>query len=207
MKEHSDPGPANPAGAAEPRPRGRSVLGRRRRFLVNRGYQLRVTAMTALLVTVVLVFLNVTLYASTARSTAELLRIAPEFEEIARSQDRVMIMLVFLASLVFLVGVILVGFLESHKTAGAAVNLGQRFKDIENGNYLTVLRLRKHDNLRELVAPFNRMCKALQQRTWDEVKSLEALAGRFERAPEETEPSEVAKELRRLATKLRRTVE
>jgi len=209
MDAHTDHSAAtddHPA-AADQRASRRPVLGRRRRFLVNRRYQLRVTAMTALVVVVLLVFLNVTLYSAATRATGELLRILPEYEALAKAQDRAMIVLVALASLVFLAGVVAVGILETHKTAGAAINLQQRFEDVAKGKYLTVLRLRKNDNLQELVRPFNRMCRALQERTWNDVEVLETLASRVERSSEELDPAEVATDLRRLATERRRRVE
>jgi hypothetical protein len=209
MNAHSDnPAAADgsPTGAAKEAAR-RPLLGRRRKFLVNRRYQLRVTAMTALVVVVLLVFLNVTLYSAATRATGELLRILPEYEALAKAQDRAMIVLVALASLVFLAGVVAVGILETHKTAGAAVNLRQRFEDVAKGKYLTVLRLRKNDNLQELVRPFNHMCRALQERTWNDVEVLETLASRVERSGDGFEPAEVATELRRLAKERRRRVE
>lgn len=176
---------------------------RRRSFLVNRRYQLRVAALVAAVALVLLVFLNLSIYSHGTESTARALRAEPQLEAYVKAQDRVMISLVVLGSLVFLVGVFLVSVLETHKTAGACINLAARMDEIRRGRYGTSLRLRHDDNLRELEPAFNTMSQALQQATWDDVEVLEELARRIERSPAELDPAKIAADLHALSTRMR----
>ena len=189
---------------AADRPEG---LRRRRRFLVNRSYQLRVTSMTVMLTLLLLVSLNVTLYVSSTRGTAEIVRVAPEFEPFLKAQDRTMIGLIVLGSIVFLVGVFVVGILESHRTAGVVVNLRNRLDEVERGDYRTELRIRRHDNFQELMPSFNRAVRSLRDRAWNDVESLEGLAGRIEGLDAGPAGNEIATELRRIAADKRRRLE
>lgn len=180
---------------------------RRRSFLVNRRYQLRAAALVATVVLVLLIFLNLSLYSAGVDRSEALLQDSPELTRYVQAQDRVMVFLVVLGSAVFLVGVFLVSVLETHKTAGACVNLTQRLAEIRDGRYDTVLALRRDDQLKELEPAFNDMCRALQQRTWDDVEALEELASKLERREVPAEPGPLAADLRALAARKRRRVE
>jgi hypothetical protein len=103
--------------------------------------------------------------------------------------------------------VFVVSLLETHKTAGACVNLARRLRDVEEGRYGVELRLRRDDHLREIETPFNSMCRALQQRAWEDVEALEALASRIERSDGAYDAGDVAAEMRGLAAKTRSRIE
>ena len=169
---------SSPGTASAPSP---GLLGYRRDFLVNKRYQLKASLMTVTVVLILLVFLNLAMYQATVRSSAAILADAPELQEVIRAQDRVELSLILLASFVFLLGVFAVSVLETHKTAGAAYNLGQRLDEIGRGRYGTILRLRKGDNLVELEAAFNEMSRRLTERTWDEVEKLNQFAAEASR--------------------------
>ncbi len=188
------------AGAAEA---GRRPRFRRRSFLVNRRYQLRVTALAVTVVLVLLVFLNLALYQASVRSSADVVRVAPELEPFVRAQDRVLVYLILAGSVVFLVGVFLVSILETHKTAGAALALERRLREVAAGRLNVQLRLRRDDNLRELESTFNLMTQNLQDQAWTDVERLEALAERLERSREGSESAEIAEDLLRLTAELR----
>jgi len=180
---------------------------RRRSILVRRRYQLRAAALVTAVALVLLVFLNLALYSASAARTDRLLTESPELTRYVQSQDRVLVLLVVLGSAVFLVGVFLVSLLETHKTAGACVNLARRLQEIELGRYDTELRLRRDDHLRDLEPAFNRMCRELQQRTWDDVEALESIASRLERSPGAVDANALAAELRGLAAAHRSRIE
>jgi len=163
--------------------------------------------MTVLLTLLLLVSLNVSLYVASTRGSAEIVRLAPEFEAFVKSQDRTMIGLIVLGSVIFLLGVFVVGILESHRTAGVVVNLGNRLEQVERGDYRTELRLRRHDNFRELMPRFNRAVRALQERTWVDIEDLERLASRVERLDAGPDAAEIAADLRHIAVEKRRRVE
>ena len=61
---------------------------RRRRFLVDRRYQLTMAFLAVALVLALVILLNFSLFTSAIRETEEALSIAPEFEEYLRAQDR-----------------------------------------------------------------------------------------------------------------------
>ena len=96
------------------------LLGRRRQFFLNRPHQLRATLLTAAAVLVLLVILNLVLYSIAVSSTNQVLSDSPELAQLIKSQARLQLLLILLASVVFLAGVFVVSVLESHRTAGAA---------------------------------------------------------------------------------------
>jgi methyl-accepting chemotaxis protein len=165
------PEPAETAGRAP-------LLGRRRSFVIDKRHQLRAGLLTATVALVLLVFVNLVLYSTSLSRSADLPRAAPELAEVLRAQGRVELFLVILASVVFLIGVFVISILETHRTAGAAFNAGQRLRDIASGRYNARLKLRRGDNLRELEEAFNRMGHALRNRTRDDIETLDRLAAR-----------------------------
>lgn len=177
---------------------GTRTAWRRRRFLVNRRYQLRAIALMVSLVMVLLVFLTLSLLPSSLQSGRQIVQMAPELEQYIKAQDRSMVWLVLLGSTVFLVGVFLVGILETHKTAGAGINIRNRLDDIREGRYGMRLTLRKGDTLRDLESPFNDMCAALEERNEQEIERLERLA-------EKVDDAAVAAELREMAATKRQS--
>ena len=185
---------------ATTRPSG--PLGQRRAFLVNKRYQLKASLLTATVVLVLLVFVNLTLYSASRKSSAQILADAPALEKVIRSQDRVELYLILLASLVFLVGVFVVSILETHKTAGAAYNLQQRLAELRHGRYCATLKLRKGDNLIELEGAFNELARALRDRESEDAETLEQLAAEVERG--NTSITAAVASLRGIAT-LKRT--
>jgi hypothetical protein len=209
MSDQQNPTPRTAAPDAGDKPAGNpfgspGFLGYRRDFLVNKRYQLKASLMTVTVVLILLVFLNLALYQATVRSSAAIVADAPELEEVIRAQDRVELSLILFASFVFLLGVFAVSVLETHKTAGAAYNLGRRLDEIAHGRYGTILRLRRGDNLLELEATFNEMSRTLAEVTWDEVERLNQIAVEADRLEG---GKQLADALRELAADKRRKVE
>lgn len=202
------PGAVSPdtAAATEMMPgnrRGWRVMGLRRRFLVDRRSQLRAGLLTSAVALVLLLLLNLSLYSVRSRQTAALAGDIPELDSLLRAQDRAEFSLVALASIVFLIAVFVVTILETHKTAGASVNLRQCLARIAAGDLDVQLRLRHGDNLRDLEAPFNAMSRSLQERAWDDADRLDQLAEVAERVSNPAEAADVAAHLRRLADEKR----
>ena len=179
---------------------------RRRRFLVQRGYQLKVALLAVAMVLTLVVLLNFSLISTAVRNTEATLSVAPEFEEYLKAQDRAQFLLILLASLIFVIGVFLVSILETHKTAGAAVNIRNRLDDIGAGNLEARAKLRKGDNLKELEQAFNRMAETLVDRNWREIEILERLAAGLDQGEDRPAPPETTAEIRRLAAAKRQEV-
>jgi len=184
--------------AAPERARPTGLCGQRRSFLVHKRSQLRASLLTASTVALLLVFVNLVLYAASARARAGLLVDAPELEPLLRGQDQVELGLVLVASLVFLAGVFVFTILETHRTAGAAYNLERRLDALSAGSYGTRLKLRRGDNLGELERAFNDLATTLSEREAAEVALLDALAAQ---AP--TDPSGAGSRLTALAAEKR----
>ena len=179
---------------------------RRKRFLVNRRYQIKMAFLAVSLVLALVVLLNFSLFSSAVRETEAAMSVAPQFEDYLKAQDRAQFLLILLASLIFVVGVFLVSLLETHKTAGAAVNIGNRMAEIRCGNYKARVKLRRGDHLEELERAFNDMAEALCDQTWEEIAILEQLAGSLEDASGKPVPENVSETVRRLAEARRRSV-
>jgi methyl-accepting chemotaxis protein len=179
-------------------------FGKRKKFLVNRRQQLRSTGLVFLAVFVPLAFLNVLLYTTQEGSAAALTKVAPEMEEEVRAEDRARTVVTAVVSLLLLGSVILISIFETHKTAGAAFRVGRDLASIGDGSYRTRLRLRTHDNLRELEPFFNDMGRALEERAAADIEALDGLAQRLE---ESADATAVAAELRQLAAAKRRLLE
>lgn len=185
----------------------RTVLGRRRLYLVAPRYQLRVSFLAVTVVLVLLLLLNLSLYSASQASSDAAQRIAPELRNFFQSQDRVQLNLTVLGSLVFLIGVFLIGILESHKTAGAALNIGSCLEKLRKGKYRVRLRLRRGDNLREIEDSFNNLAMSLHDQTQEEIDALEHLASKIEQLTGDNLCRDLALDVHRMAQQKRRLIE
>jgi nitrogen fixation/metabolism regulation signal transduction histidine kinase len=157
-------------------------------------------------VLVLLVFLNLVLYATTMSRAERILVDAPELAAVIKAQDRVELTLILLASFVYLAGVVLITVLETHRTAGAAYNLERRIGEIQCGHFNTRLKLRKGDNLRELEEAFNAMSRSLESRAWDDIEALNQFALEAERIQDVEAGRQLAARMRDWAEKKRNLV-
>ncbi len=192
----SDTGTANPARAEQAAWKV-PLLWRRRRFVVDPGPQLRASAMVAGLVLLLLVLLDASLILAGAHGREAALRVAPELGEVLRAQDRVEVALLAAISVVFLIGVVVVGLLETHRTAGAAYAIERALDRLAAGALSARVRLRKGDNLQALAAAFNRAASRLEADARAEADELDRIAA----LP--AAPSDVAAQVRALAARKR----
>jgi methyl-accepting chemotaxis protein len=183
------------------------LLGRRRQFFFNRPHQLRATLLTAGAVIVLLVILNLVLYSISVSGANRVLSDSPELAQLVKSQARLQLMLILLASVVFLAGVFFVGVIESHRTAGVAAKLSRHMGTVEKGRYNIQLQLRREDHLQEVQTAFNQMTRALRDRTWHELETLERVADQARHVATGEDAGKVADELLELAHRMRRSVD
>lgn len=152
----------------EPRPDDASSAGavtgggffgwRRRHFVVDARYQLRAGVLVGAVALVLLVLLNASLILQ-GRPTADTATIA--VRPLLAGQDRTSLALLLLGSAVFLVGVILVGILESHRTAGAAYAIRRAVDAIRDGRSDIRVRLRRGDHLQDLATSVNQLAETI----------------------------------------------
>ena len=169
---------------------------RRRRFVVDGGYQYRAAFLAVAVALLLLLMLNLSLVFSTREGSRAAVDLAPELRSMIEAQDRIQIGLVATGSLVFLVGVFLVSILETHRTAGAAFKISRSLDRLREGRLDTRLRLRRGDNLQEIAASVNAMAGALQERAWQDVEWLEGAADRLESESSIPAAGELAREMR-----------
>lgn len=192
----SDTGAASPARAEEATWRV-PLLWRRRRFVVDPRPQLRASAMVGGLVLLLLVLLDASLMLAGAQRREAALQVAPELGELLRAQDRVEVALLAAISIVFLIGVLVVGLLETHRTAGAAYALARALDRLAEGRLSARVRLRKGDNLQAIADAFNRAASRLEANARAEADELDRIAS----LP--GAPADVAAQVRALAARKR----
>jgi signal transduction histidine kinase len=69
--------------------------------------------------------------------------------------------LILLGSAVFVAGVIAIGVLESHRTAGAAYAIRRSIDQIREGQTGVRVKLRRGDHLQELAKALNQLAETL----------------------------------------------
>jgi hypothetical protein len=143
--------------------RGRGAFGwRRRQFVVDARYQLRTGILVGLVAIILLVLLNASLILPD-RSTSESVSTREAFRESSRQiSDRSSFALLLMGSAVFLGGVVVVGLLESHRTAGAAFAIRRVVDGLRNGQSQVRVRLRRGDHLQDLARSINQLAETIE---------------------------------------------
>ena len=134
-------------GAPESPPPG----WRRRRYVVDARYQLRSGALVGATALLLLVLVNASLFVHEPPA-------APSLSVVRRAigdQNRASLTLLLLGSAVFVTGAVLVGLLESHRTAGAAFAIRRAVDAIREGRPEVRVRLRRGDHLQDLARSIN----------------------------------------------------
>jgi methyl-accepting chemotaxis protein len=168
---------------------------RRRQYLIDRKGQLLATAKVGGVVFVLLALVNLVFYLWSDIETRAIVASNPELAGEMADIDLRTTLVLAAVSFVVLVVVVIRAIMLTHRTAGAAFNLQRCLDRVASGDYSTVLRVRRKDNLRQLQDPFNRMMKSLRVRAADDQSALLSLAERVE----ELGHPDVARELRDLA--------
>ena len=136
---------------------------RRRQYLVDRRRQLAATVRVAGLVLVLLVILNVVLAWQNSDATRKMMVASPEFGELMRADEMRKMAITVGISLIILAMVVVRSIMFTHRTAGAVFKVSRCLEQVGEFNFDVFLRLRRHDNLRELEDPFNKMVENLRR--------------------------------------------
>ena len=131
---------------------------RRRQFVVDARYQLRAGVLVGTVAVVLLVLLNASLILQDRTTTATA---AIAVRPLLAGQDRASWALLLLGSAVFLGGVILIGVMESHRTAGAAYAIRRAVDAIRDGRSEIRVRLRRGDHLQDLAKSVNQLAETI----------------------------------------------
>ncbi|MDH3283531.1 MAG: hypothetical protein OEQ13_02230 [Acidobacteriota bacterium] len=149
---------------------------RRRKFIVDRRYQLQTSLMTVLYVMIPLLVFNVLVYVHSSSSVKVMKTVAPHLANQFERQHDYAVMASLIVSCLFLIGVAYVRVLETHKTAGPAFRLCRALDRLREGRYDDVVRLRSGDNLKVLQDRVNDVRQSMLEREREELVVLERLA-------------------------------
>ena len=158
------------------------ILGRRRRFLVPGVYQWRSLALLGGLTLLLVAALDAALIVLVETGSAHVLQIAPELRTFVSGQDRDMERLIVLGSMVTFIGVLLIGLLETHRTAGPVFNLTRALERFPIDGVRTRLKFRKDDHFPELEQAFNKMAADMEARALARVAELARITSRLQQA-------------------------
>ncbi len=142
-----------PASAGPPR-------WRRRRYVLDAAYQARSGILVGSTALALLVLLNF----SVASHDGAAVSVAGSFVRPTLGSDgRASLVVLVSVSMAFLVGVFLVGLIESHRTAGAAFAIRRAVDAIRDGRTDIRIRLRRHDHLQDLARSINELAEAIDR--------------------------------------------
>ena len=168
---------------------------RRKQYLIDPRGQLLATAKVAGVVFILLALVNLVYYLWSDIETRAIVASNPQLAAEMAEIDLQTTLVFATISMVVLVFVVIRAIMLTHRTAGAAYNIGRCLGRVASGDYGTELRVRRKDNLRQLQEPFDRMMESLRERAADDQAALLSLAEKIE----ELGHAELAREVRELA--------
>jgi hypothetical protein len=122
-------------------------------------YQLRAGIMVGAVAVALLILLNVSLMGQNAAPPG--VAGAPARVAAETGPDRSSWALLLLGSGAFVAGVIAIGVLESHRTAGAAYAIRRSIDQLREGRTGVRVKLRRGDHLQELAKALNQLAESL----------------------------------------------
>jgi hypothetical protein len=143
---------------ADSPPEGGPFGWRRRQLVVDARYQLRAGVLVGSVAMVLLVLLNVSIYLQRRAAPGSA---AAVMRPLFAGQDRSSWTLLLVGSAVFLIGVFLIGVLESHRTAGASFAIRRAVEAIREGKSQIRIRLRRGDQLQDLARSVNQLAETI----------------------------------------------
>jgi hypothetical protein len=176
------------------------LLGRRRSFLIEWRYQLRSSLLPVVSVALLLVLFIVTIHLGNVDATRRLLESAPNLRPLLEGQDRSQLFLILCAGGVYLLAVVILGLIDSHRTVGALHHVEQRLRTLRQGDWRTPLSLRNSDNFQDLGDEVNVTLSFLRTHLEEDVASLDEAIDRLEGA---VAPGHPLGEVRRILSALR----
>jgi hypothetical protein len=130
--------------------------------VVDARYQLRSGVLVGSVAIVLLVLLNASLILPHRAPLATAAMAAPPVRPPFEARDRSSFALLLVGAAVFLGGVVVVGLLESHRTAGAAFAIRRVVDGIRDGQSQVRVRLRRGDHLQDLARSINQLAETIE---------------------------------------------
>ncbi len=150
---------------------GKPPNGRKQRSLknlwINPQYQTRYIFWISLSGLLLVICNSTIFYFFTSENYALLVDLSPMTDEAKMQlykELKQIITLLITGNLAFLVLISIVGLIFSHRAAGPLYHFKRVFRDIKNGNLAARIRLRPHDDFKEVAAEFNEMIEILDEK-------------------------------------------
>ncbi len=151
------------------------TLGRRRRILIDRSYQVRSALMGIAGPCLLLALMIFILDRFNAQSSKDLIEMAPFMRASLLAKDRTLLLFMVLGGVFVAAGMFFLEIMESHKTAGVIHNVKRRLEELRAGRFTATVTLRKHDHFQGLARTFNDTATSLRTRTEGELATLRRL--------------------------------
>jgi hypothetical protein len=168
--------------ASRTRPLIERLFGRRRALLIEWRYQVRSSLLPVVSVALLLVLFIVTLHLGNVEATRRLAQAAPNLLPLLEGQDRAQLFLTLSAAGIYLLAVLILGLIDSHRTVGALHHLERRLLALRGGDWSTPLALRRGDNFQELGQAVNRTLEYLRSVTEEDLAALDEAIERLDGA-------------------------
>jgi hypothetical protein len=133
---------------------------RRRQYVVDARYQLRAGVLVGMVAVALLVLLNLSLLSQSPPATG-VAESVPRARQAPAGPNGTSWALLLVGSGVFVAGVIAIGVLESHRTAGAAYAIRRSIEQLREGGTGVRVHLRRGDHLQDLAAALNQLAESL----------------------------------------------
>lgn len=192
-------------------------LGRRRTYVVDRGYQMRTAVVSVLGMLFLLLFAAALFHLLTLENARMVARRAPFLSRAASENDARSILYLVAAGIIFVAAVFVIEILETHKTAGVVYKVTRGLRELEAGHWGARVQLRRNDNFREMEEAFNAAARCLREQVDDDLRALQAIEGQVRLIGREFETGnregalvllrQVAGELQRLKERKRNLLE
>ncbi|MEE9217903.1 MAG: hypothetical protein V3U98_02450 [Acidobacteriota bacterium] len=176
------------------------LFGRRRAFLVEWRYQLRSSLLPVISVALLLVLFIFTVHFANVAATRQLVGSAPNLKGMLEGQDRAQLFMILCAAGVYLLAVLILGLIESHRTVGALHHVEKRLHALRQGDWSTALQLRRGDNLQDLAQEVNLTLQYLHAQLREDLTSLDEALEHLESA---VAPGHPLGDVRRILNALR----
>jgi hypothetical protein len=160
---------------------------KRRTWLVDRGFQLKLGVVMAAVAALVAVLLGVVLEGSYARAIAAA-GLDYASRRVAEADHRVLLIAFVGVAAAGVIGLGFVGVLLTHRVAGPAVLMRRYLASLGQGRYPRIRSLRKGDELNDLFITVAETIERVRQRDVQQIElleeALEVMRGAVARSPE-----------------------
>ena len=186
--------------ASTSRPLLERLFGRRRSYVFEWRYQLRSSMLPVISVALLLVLFIVTVHLGNAEATRRVAQSAPNLKLLLEGQDRAQLFLILCAAGIYLLAVLILGLIDSHRTIGALHHVERRLEGLREGDWTSPLTLRRSDNFQEFGETVNEAISFLRAGVEEDLAALDEALERLEGA---VSPGHPLGETRRILTALR----